>query len=301
MCSVPSRLRRSGSITFSRDQRSVEWTLDPNFATLTVVTSPSNLKYSINGEERSGDYSRRIQPDKSFRVISTDRCYSEVGEEVKAGKSGDVIEVKLAPNKVYGVVDVSARDQAGTPLEADVYVDGERLGMTPGAFKVWVCAQQFKLSHSVHGEDTSPLSLSADEVSRQVVTLRGGPRRVLGQGVSQTLSVQKSEEGASDQKRLWAWITLGLSGAALGAGVYGYLQAKEAEGAFNDGSDRPYNELKDDYERGKLISIIGVNSAIALGLASGVLFFMSPTESAGGQASIVPSRDGAFATYRWNW
>ena len=40
-----------------------------------------------------------------------------------------------------GAMKVQARDKAGNDLEAEVLVDGQKVGTTPGTFKVSMCAR----------------------------------------------------------------------------------------------------------------------------------------------------------------
>ena len=289
---------RSGSITVSRDRRRIEWTLDPNFATLQVETSPPSLTYSIDGNQHTGPHSQRIQLGKSYRVVSADPCYTQVGEEVKAGKAGKVIEVKLTPQKQYAIIDVSARDVAGTPIEADVEVDGKAVGLTPGEFQVWACAQQLKLSHQEHGQDLSRLALKVDERSRHVVTLNEGTKGL----PSQRVTVKQEVGAASDSYQLWAWTSLALSGVALGLSIYGYTQASSAKDELSSTTqlDR-YQALEDQYESGKQLATIGVNSALIFGVASGLFFLISDPDDPNTQASLIPTSGGAFATYQWDW
>lgn len=161
---------RSETVSFSRDHKKVEWSLDPNFAILKVTTTPSHLKYTINGEAHEGSYTQRITPQKSYQVLSSDRCFDISGEKISAGKPGDEIIVNLAPTKLFAVVDVSARDQEGTPLEAMVSVDGDELGETPGQYRVPVCSKEILVINGPR-RFTQNLSLSKDRVTRVLAIL----------------------------------------------------------------------------------------------------------------------------------
>ena len=154
---------RSGSVNVSEREDEVEWSLDPNFATLKVYTTPSSLKFTVNDEEHQGSYSQKITPQKAYRVVSSDRCFDTSGEEVEAGKPGEVIEVNLKPSPLYAIIDVSAKSPQGEPLKAEIIVDGKELGMTPSQQRVSVCAKSLVVQHDVHGEYKSTLSLSEGE------------------------------------------------------------------------------------------------------------------------------------------
>ena len=276
---------RSGSVTFSGDQRSVEWRLDPNFATLKVEVSPESLSYSINGSVRLGDYSQRITVGKPYRVVSDDRCYASGGEEVKAGKPGDDLAVRIAPAKLYATLDLSAKDPAGKPLEADVYIDGHRVGSTPNEFKVWVCSSRLRLSHSVHGEDKSNLSLSAGEQTRQVVTLNYGA-------------------GAkANRLRAWGWGSGVLALAATGLTLYGFIEANnqidEYPSTINNLNQ--YNSNKSAYELARIYAYGGLMGALVLSATTVSLFAFSSKVKKSYYTNFVPTLSGGLATVQWRW
>ena len=165
---------RSGTVTFINDSKGVTWSLDPNFATLKVTTTPSNLNFTINGEEHQGSYTQRITPQKSYRVVSSDRCFEVSGENVSAGKPGEEITVNLAPAELFGVLDVSARDQAGNPLEATVIVDEEEFGMTPRQYRIPLCSKTLEVKKGLR-KFNQALSLSQGSTLRVVATLNLDP------------------------------------------------------------------------------------------------------------------------------
>jgi hypothetical protein len=162
---------RSGTVNVSERQDEIEWSLDPNFATLKVYTTPSSLKFTVNGEEHQGSYAQRITTQKSYRVVSNDRCFDKSGEEVEAGKPGEVIEVNFKPSPLYATIDVSAKSSKGEPLKAEVIVDGKELGITPSQHRVSVCAESLVLKHDEQGEYKSRLSLSEAETERVAVVI----------------------------------------------------------------------------------------------------------------------------------
>jgi TolB-like protein len=205
---------RSGTVTFNRENKDLEWSLDPNFATLRVITTPSNLKFTVNGQEHQGAHTQRITPQKSYRVVSSDRCFDVSGEKVSAGKPGDQITVKLTPSKLFAILDVSARSETGAPAEATVTVDGEGLGSTPGQYRVSVCAKELVVSKGSR-KFTQSLSLSKGSTSRVVATLNLDPDCDVTHYVN-------SKEGG------YFWpITLTLGG--IGAFAAWNLTANEAE------------------------------------------------------------------------
>jgi TolB-like protein len=284
--SKTDHFERSGSVTITSDQREVEWRLDPSFATLSVSASPEGLRYMINGESRSGDHTQRIKLGAPYRVVSDDRCYEQVGEEVKAGKPGDQLKVSLKPSKRYATLDLSARDPSGQPLDSSVYIDGAQVGSTPTQLQVWVCASRLRVSHSEHGDVESSLSLSAGEVKREVITLNDSAGVRAGRFNS------------------WGWASLVGALASAGLGVYGYLKLVESEDEFPSTIDNPtrYDEMKSQFNTSKVLVYGGVGGAVALGITSIVFFSKSSALSSSEvRVSVTPIHDGAFGSLQWRW
>ena len=161
---------RSGTVTFTSKNRELTWSLDPNFATLRVRTTPSNLTFTINGKQHQGSFTQRIAPQKSYRVVSSDRCFDVRGEKVSAGKPGEEITVNLAPAELLAILDVSARDQDGKPIEAAVTVDGKKLGTTPHQYRVPVCSKELVIQNGPRTFNQT-LSMSQGKTFRVVATL----------------------------------------------------------------------------------------------------------------------------------
>ena len=154
---------RNGSVSINEADAEIEWSLDPNFATLRVITVPSSLQFTINGEEHQGSFSQRITPKREYKVISSDPCYARKGEAISAGKPGEEMVVRLIPHQLQAIIDVSAKSPRGEPLKALISVDGNELGTTPSQHRVSICSKSLKLKHHEHGEYESSLSLNNGE------------------------------------------------------------------------------------------------------------------------------------------
>jgi len=96
------------------------------------------------------------------------------GEKISAGKPGEEITVNLAPAELFGVLDVSARDQDGKPLEATVIVDEEELGMTPRQYRVPLCSKILEVKTGPR-KFNQALSLNQGSTLRVVATLNLDP------------------------------------------------------------------------------------------------------------------------------
>jgi len=61
---------------------------------------------------------------------------------------------------------VSAQDKKGNGFKADVYVDGEKVGRSPGTFKISVCAKEVEVKHKKHGVWKRTLSIQEHKVTK---------------------------------------------------------------------------------------------------------------------------------------
>lgn len=154
---------RSGSVTITKDNNSINWSLDPSFARLKVVTNPASLSYKINDEVHQSGLTRKISSKKVYKILSNDPCYAKQGEEVQVANPGEEILVNLSPSPIYAMIDVSARSSRGEPINAEIYVDGDKIGVTPSQHKVSVCAKSLILKHHAHGEINRSLLLKEGE------------------------------------------------------------------------------------------------------------------------------------------
>ncbi len=83
----------------------------------------------------------------------------------------NVVSLALRPRPAG--VDIKAQDAEGNDLEAEVFVDGIRLGVTPGRFKVGVCARRLEVRKDGYGNHQAGLSLMERQVAAFAVRLDG--------------------------------------------------------------------------------------------------------------------------------
>ncbi|HOX42958.1 MAG TPA: SUMF1/EgtB/PvdO family nonheme iron enzyme [Myxococcota bacterium] len=153
----------------------LDWELRPAFGWLTVRSAPAGLPVSINGQA-SGNTpleKKELAPG-GYEVLVGGPCHAEAGERVKV-ELGQVREVAVSPAAREAGLEVKARDGAGNDLEADVLVDGQKVGVTPGRFKVSVCAKEVELRHAKVGSVKKALSLVEKQVSKVEVELKAIP------------------------------------------------------------------------------------------------------------------------------
>ncbi|HOX47313.1 MAG TPA: SUMF1/EgtB/PvdO family nonheme iron enzyme [Myxococcota bacterium] len=153
----------------------LEWELKPAFGWLTVRSTPAGLPVTINGQP-SGNTpleKKEVAPG-GYEVLVGGPCHADAGERVKV-ELGQVREVSVSPAAKEAGLEVKAKDGKGNDLEADVLVDGVKVGTTPGRFKVSVCAKEVEVRHAKLGSIKKALSLVEKQVSKVEVELRGLP------------------------------------------------------------------------------------------------------------------------------
>jgi len=125
------------------------WDLKPDFATVTVTPTPSNLSVAVDGREMKGNDLRnmRLKPGP-HKILIENRCYYKAGEVINV-KRGETRTVPLNPKPRPSAIKVSAVDEKGNDLEARVLVDGKlQTGTTPRAYKVPVCAKKVRVEYA---------------------------------------------------------------------------------------------------------------------------------------------------------
>lgn len=142
----------------------VRMTLKPQFGWLSVETAPVGLEVSIDGAVvGAGPIGDREVAPGVYEVVVSDRCWVLQGERVMI-EEGERQPVRIAPSRRVAGIEVSARDDRGADVAADVYVDSERVGRAPGAFEVPLCAMEVELRDNGRIW-TGALSLREGEVS----------------------------------------------------------------------------------------------------------------------------------------
>ena len=159
----------------------IKWKLKPNFGRLTVTSIPSGTDLRVNGKVvgTTPVTNHELAPGV-YEAVIDDRCYYKKGRRVSLMR-GDHKTLDLALSPRQGAIKVTAEDSKGNAVAADVFVDGARLGRTPGVLKVSVCAQQIVVKHPSHGVWTGALSIQEEQTTELPVVFSSGrgrpPRR----------------------------------------------------------------------------------------------------------------------------
>lgn len=119
----------------------VRYTLEPDFGYLTV-RGKYEVELKLDGEKigKTPIIKRVINPG-AHQIEHADGCYYQSGEKFQI-KRGDNKEINLELNPKESAIKVTARDNKGNDIEADVFVDGKKVGTAPGTLKVPMCSKE---------------------------------------------------------------------------------------------------------------------------------------------------------------
>jgi len=152
----------------------INWELTANFGTLNVDSTPSGLNVSLNNKSLGTTpiSGHELSPGR-YKVSIDDRCFYKKGEEfsISAG-SNKSIDLSMAAKE--GAIKVSAEDEKGNALSADVFVDGTKVGQSPGTFKVGVCAKEVQVKHKT-GTWKQTVSITERKVSPVKAVIKAQP------------------------------------------------------------------------------------------------------------------------------
>ena len=150
----------------------VIWKLTPNYGWLTVVSNPLGKQVTLNGKEigETPVERRELEPGL-YRVLVKSQCHYDAGKKVRI-RRGEEQKVSAELKQKQGAIAVKAKDQKGNDVVADVFVDGKKLGQTPGTFKVSVCSKELKVKSPEHGRFEKELFLKERKVSNVLAELQ---------------------------------------------------------------------------------------------------------------------------------
>ncbi len=160
----PRFLPRSQVLDIERNME-VRWTLDPNFATVSIRTKPAGIQVVVDGKAAGKAPLRDLQLAVGRHEFAvSDPCWMTVGKRVSLAR-GDVRTISLEPTARPSAIAVSAQDSKGNAVVADVWVDGVRLGATPNTFKLSVCSKEVVVKSARLGSWTRALELVEKKVT----------------------------------------------------------------------------------------------------------------------------------------
>ncbi len=226
-------LGRTEQAVFARGLE-LDWELEPTFGLLTVSSQPEGLQVLLNGEAVGvTPLSRHPVDPGNYEVLVASPCHYDQGERVAVlARQERSVDVHLRPK--VGGLQVDAKDPAGNDVEAELEVDGQPLGSSPGRFQVSVCARKLTARTS-RGAAEVDLEVGEGEWRKLNLTLL--PQVVDSQGTKTGPASGQAEEqkpvkidfrmaptfgyggmmGLSGQSAEGAQITTDVSGLSAGA------------------------------------------------------------------------------------
>ncbi|MBI2377534.1 MAG: SUMF1/EgtB/PvdO family nonheme iron enzyme [Deltaproteobacteria bacterium] len=170
-----------------------EWTLQPAFATLSVISEPTGLDVFVDGEKvgQTPLPKHEIDPG-THEVWVEDRCFLKKGERFGLAK-GQFKQLSLAPAARESAIEVSVEAPDGNAIEATAAVDGKTIGTTPGTWKVPLCSTRLQL-RSADGAFEQQLVLREQETAR--IAARIDSRRQYDEAVGRIVSRMKARDFA---------------------------------------------------------------------------------------------------------
>jgi len=138
----------SASVSVSQGIEPVRMTLTPDFGWVTVSSSPSGLPVFVDGE-RVGltPLSNHELSTGPHQVLVSDARYCDSGKQVRVDR-GETETISVEPQPREGGLVVSARDKEGNDLEAEVWLDGVRIGIAPLAKQVLMGRRKLEVVES---------------------------------------------------------------------------------------------------------------------------------------------------------
>jgi len=139
--------------------------LEPNFGWLEIESKYDGVDVVLDGKNigKTPIQKRQITPGAHL-IEPQGECFNTVPEQFVAEK-GKTHTINLGVQQKEGAIQVTAKDDKGNDLEADVFVDGKNIGTAPGTFKVSMCSKVVAVK-TKKGEVKQSLKLREKQVSK---------------------------------------------------------------------------------------------------------------------------------------
>lgn len=138
-----------------------DFILTPNFAEPTITCADTVAEIWINGEQKGqGHWSGRLSAG-AYKIEAKKKSHTTSVKQLTL-KNGDKTTITIsAPVPIYGKLDVNSE-----PFDADIIMDGEKIGTTPEFFNnVLVGSHEVKLQKSGYATVTQTVTLIEGETT----------------------------------------------------------------------------------------------------------------------------------------
>ncbi len=143
-----------------KGRKPVSAELEPDFGYLSVESEPAGIEVLLDGKSIGKTPVEKVSLSPGAHQVETsDACYYQTGEKFTT-KRGESKNLRLEAKPKEAGIKVSAQDKDGNDIEADVIVDDQKIGTTPGKYKIPLCSKELKVET---GKSTYKENLSLKE------------------------------------------------------------------------------------------------------------------------------------------
>ncbi len=159
---------KTESVNVRADTKTLQWSLAPDYAQLTVECGAAGLDVKLDGKAwgKCPQRERRVPPGKHTVTLDAP-CFLRVEEKLQLER-GAKKALTLPADPRIAALTLKAHDDKGNDLRGVASVDGVTLGEVPGSFKVPMCSKKLEVRHPQLGVWSSELSLKEGDKQKLV-------------------------------------------------------------------------------------------------------------------------------------
>lgn len=231
----------------AREGASVALTLQPKFGVISVTSEPAGVEISLNGKSLGTTPIARQELDPgAYEVAIAGKCWVTEGERFNL-RGGEARELRFEPKKRIAGLSVVAEDVSGDVIDAEVFLDGERIGTAPGVFRVSVCSRRLVVKAAGAQAWERTLQFTDGEVLEMKAEF--GTRIESKPAIAKRTEKPEEKRGGDGGKPPRFAVRAGLSGHAGFLGVSGEVRAGPVgfvlgTGAYALGGGLSFGSLK---------------------------------------------------------
>ena len=222
-----------------KEGKTVKYTLEPDFAWLNVSGNYA-VSIRLDGQNIGKiPINEKVINPGNHKIEHTDGCFYNSGEAFTV-KRGEKKDIRLDLKHRESAIKVYAQDENGNDIDADVFVDDEKVGRAPGTFKIPLCSKEMRVKKSGYSDYSEKLSLQ----EKQVKTFQAKIKAVKQARYEKKEPEKKAEPTEEDEfkKELWdagKRTRIAVATSTLVAGVVvGVLGGVSLYGASKSKKDR---------------------------------------------------------------